>query len=266
MSEPHARWMTVTPERARDLLASSRGNRNLRLDRIHQYASDMRAGRWDANGETLKIDTDGRLGDGHHRCHAVVRANIPVRMLVVYNVSEEALQSVDGGTPRNPADRLTMAGELNSKALAAALRWQYRYQRSEDSQMLSTVKLYGAEVFETLDAHPGMRNAVKDTGKYRTVASLMSQAMLGFALYNTPNSGAFWSSLDDGAGLSVGSPILLLRNRLIANKASKARLNDIDVLALVIKAHNAWKKGDRLRTLRWRNVGDAAEAFPRWVP
>lgn len=264
MSEPRAQWMTVTPEKAQQLLASSRGNRNLRIERVQQYAADMRLGRWDANGETLKIDPDGRLGDGHHRCHAVVRANVPVRMLVVYNVSEAALQSVDGGTPRNPADRLTMAGEVNCKALAAALRWQARYERSQDGQMLSTVKLYGGDVFETLEAHPGMRSAVKETAKYRTVSSLLSQAMLGFALYNTPRSAAFWSSLDDGVGLSVGSPILLLRNRLIANKASKARLSETDVLALVIKAHNAWRRGESLRTLRWRNSGDAAEAFPRW--
>lgn len=264
MREPTTDWITVTPQLAQQMLASSRGNRNLRTDRVQQYANDMRLGRWDANGETLKIDRNGRLGDGHHRCHAIIKANVSVRMLVVYDVSEAALQTVDGGTPRNPADRLAMTGELNCKALAAALRWQARYERSQDGLMLSTVKLYGGVVFETLKAHPGMRNAVREAMKYKTVSALLSQSMLVFSLYNTPRSAAFWSSLADGVGLLDGSPILLLRNRLIANKASKARLGETDVLALVIKSHNAWIKNESVRSLRWRSTGDAAEPFPRW--
>lgn len=264
MSELRAEVVLVTPTLAAELLASSTGNRHLRKHRIAHYAEEMRTGSFSLNGETVKIDTDGHLGDGHHRMHGVIKAGVSVPMLFVYNVPKQALETVDAGSPRNPGDRLSMIGEENYNTLSAALRWQIRYE-ARQLHSLRGLKLFGADVIRALEAHPKMRNAVKIARRYKTVCSLTTQAMLAFCIHNTSDSEDFWEALENGVGLHAQSPVLLLRNRLIANKGSKARLPEIEVLALIIKAYNAWKTHEPIRTLRWRNAGEAAEAFPTWA-
>jgi len=89
--------------------------------------------------------------------------------------------------------------------------------------------------------------------------------MLAFSIYHTPYSADFWARMNDGIGLQAGSAILFLRNRLIEDKASKSRLKDFEKLALTIKAHNAWRRGQQVAALRWRSFGEKVELFPRWI-
>jgi hypothetical protein len=93
----------------------------------------------------------------------------------------------------------------------------------------------------------------------------MPPGMLVFCLYHTPDSAEFWAQLEDGMRMTPGSPVLILRNRLIEDRTQKSRLREDERLALVIKAHNAWITGKTPRHLRWRTAGDKAEQFPRWV-
>ncbi len=265
-TDPVAGWETITPEMARSYLASSPGNRTLRKGAIQRWAADAKAGRFMMNGETIKFDRHGKLRDGHHRMHAIIEAGVAVRVLVVRGIHEDAMPTVDGGNVRRNGDRLQMAGETNTSALSAALNWQRRYEDcGETFPSRGSAALQGDDVFVALEAHPSMRDAATLQNRMRFLRRLLSPGMLVFCLYHTPNSLEFWRQLEEGNGLLAGSPVLLLRNRLLEEKAKKTRLLDYEVLALVIKAHNAWRRGQSLVTLRWRAGGDKPEAFPRWL-
>ena len=79
----------ITPEQAQEYLKFNTENyRSISKDRVISYAGDMANGKWQFNGEAIKFDENGKLIDGQHRLHAIVRANVPVDMLVIRGVKE----------------------------------------------------------------------------------------------------------------------------------------------------------------------------------
>ena len=62
-----------------------------------QYAADMKAGRWQLNGEAIKFDKNGHLLNGQHRLHAVVRADTTIQMLVISGLDPETRTTMDSG-------------------------------------------------------------------------------------------------------------------------------------------------------------------------
>lgn len=75
----------------------------------------------------------------------------------------------------------------------------------------------------------------------------------------------FWRKLREGTDLDEGDPILVLRNTLLANAAqgpSRGRYTAPMLLALIIKAWNAYRAGERINQLRWRAGGSRPEPFP----
>lgn len=79
-------------------------NRRLSSDRVARYASDMAAGRWVLNGETVKIGAAGVLIDAHHRMSACVRAGKPFSSHVVFGIEPPAMRTVDQGKSRTLED------------------------------------------------------------------------------------------------------------------------------------------------------------------
>lgn len=77
----------ITPDMAQEYLKYNTENyRSINKSRVISYANDMKAGKWQLNGEGIKFDSNGRLIDGQHRLQAIVHANVPVDMLVIRNV------------------------------------------------------------------------------------------------------------------------------------------------------------------------------------
>ncbi len=58
--------------------------------------------------------------------------------------------------------------------------------------------------------------------------------------------------------LADDSPIYWLRKRLEANRIAKAKLPRREIIALIVKAWNAYAGGFQVKILRW----SAAENFP----
>ena len=80
--------VNVTPAMAVEMLKKDPEVRPMNEKRIKQYAKEMRAGRWVLNGATIAFAKDGTLIDGRHRLWAVFDADIPVTLLIVYNVDK----------------------------------------------------------------------------------------------------------------------------------------------------------------------------------
>lgn len=102
----------ITPSVAHRLMSVNFDkNRNLKPRAITQYAGAIRAGLFRAgNGESIKIDSLGRLIDGQHRLEGVIEAKTSQIMLVIRGIHPDNLLSLDTGARRTLADAMKIHG------------------------------------------------------------------------------------------------------------------------------------------------------------
>lgn len=75
----------------------------------------------------------------------------------------------------------------------------------------------------------------------------------------------FFERLETGADLSSDSPIYLLRERMIRNRRDKAKLPTWVIMALSIKAWNAFAMDRPMKHLRFSTEGNTVETFPEII-
>src|SRR5690242_8106902 len=107
----------ITPKLATEILdkheklVQSRGletlNRTINDSLVQKYATDMRNGKWELNGETIKIAETGRVLDGQHRLWAASNHEVSFESLIVSGLDEESFYTIDIGRSRKPSDFLT---------------------------------------------------------------------------------------------------------------------------------------------------------------
>lgn len=258
--------VTVTPAMAGDWLAANNHNRHLRYRVVTAYARDMAEGKWALNGEAVKFAADGTLLDGQHRLHAVVKADTPVKLLIVHNVPKSAQDTMDSGVNRKFADQLSLNGEGSPQILAAILRKVTLWEIGVYTKT-STLKPTFAEMADTLVRNPRVRDCA-NYGTKRAVASNLHASTIGFAywlLSGLDHEEAAWflDRVSDGVGLEAGHPALVLRERISRERNMTNGKVDPDViLALLIYAWNAHRNGRRIQKLQLPKDGLTNDTFP----
>lgn len=122
---------TITPVMAADLLTKNGANRKLNLRHVDFLASQIKTGKWQNNGQTIVIASDGTLMDGQHRLSAIVSANEPADLGLVTNVSREAMATIDNGKPRSSADVLYMSNCREPSLVASSIRLLYQFDNGD---------------------------------------------------------------------------------------------------------------------------------------
>ena len=113
---------TITPERAAHYLKRNVDNyRKISKSKVALYAQEMKAGKWQLNGESIVFDRDGKLKNGQHRLAAVIVAGVPIQMTVVKGV-EDKTNIFDVGMARSLAQisQASGAGEISTTECAVA--------------------------------------------------------------------------------------------------------------------------------------------------
>jgi hypothetical protein len=262
-----ARVVRVTPGLARQWLAKNVHNRPLSEDLALHYAEAMARGEWELNGEPVIFGPGGVLVDGQHRLHAVVLADVAVEMLVVEGVGPGAFATIDVGKGRTPGDALALAGEKNASVLAAAAALWWRYEAGRMKVGGRRRHPTRRQLVQTVADNPGLRDSLAACMAVKarlTVVWTMSQAT--FVHYagsrrHPEAADSFVHQVATGEGLTATSPVALFRDRLIRNRAGKARLPSHEMLALAVKAFNAHATGRPVGNLRWLDT----EPFPSVV-
>jgi hypothetical protein len=121
--EPVTKFETITPEMAKELLANSVQGRAKSAQTVRRYALAMKLGRfYSDNAQTVGIDTNGVLVDGHTRMAAVVEAGIPVRFNVARGVAPGSYHMFDRGQKRTAAHGLAALGIPQANYIGGAGR------------------------------------------------------------------------------------------------------------------------------------------------
>lgn len=236
----------ITPEMARAMLETNKGNRSLRRQVVTKYARDMTAGRWHYTGDPIRFADDGTLIDGQHRLAAVAQSGKSQPMLVIRGLPRESQSVLDTGVKRTAADAVRFQGDRNAPVLAAVARMILT--RGDEV----TLQLSNAEISEVVETDANLRWVVDTTmANLALLRKRMTPAVLGYAYWRCHQVDAFaaaefFERLASLADLPTGSPILALNTRLasINAKGNRSREYRLEALASTFIAWNAWRKGE----------------------
>jgi hypothetical protein len=261
-TSPKVEYIMVGPEEAGRMLLRNIDNRPIVETHVMQIVEAMKAGHWKSNGATI-VFSKNRLVDGQHRLNAVVRSGCRVPMLIIWNIANDVFDTIDIGRKRTASDSLAMGGENEAKRLASTLAFVGRY--TTGAMRNRGYSLTPVQIEDLLVEHHAVRDSVKfvmGVGSMPLSFSVAAGIHYLYARINREVADDLIKKLASGAGLEAGHPILLLRERLFANKSDKSKLGGSYIAALTIKAFNAAIKGEKPEFLRFRSTGERPEAYP----
>lgn len=240
----------LTPGLAGELLRRNPDNRGIRPAKSAQYANDIRAGRWDANGEPIIISREGLLNDGQHRANAVVEANKPIMVWFVFGVDRASRLTVDQGAARGAADYLGMEGVPNASVQASIARVVIAYERADGKNINDARHVSNSEVMARVKADKSIEVASSFAASHaKTSRPYAPPVVIGFCYYlfmdRSPlEAAAYMTQVVKGEGLKAKDPAYTVRDRLL-NLGSKSRDKRMHV---IIRGWNAYRQGRTLHT------------------
>ena len=265
-SQSAARVIELTPAYATKLLNGNINNRSVRPRYVKQLAKAIERGEWLLNGDCIRVSSSGRLLDGQHRCLAVITANQSITTFVATGLDDGVFHTIDRGAGRTTGDALHIKGLKNYRDLASVSRLILIYERAgnpfhgnPDDHPTTKQQL------DFLESHPEVAESVDFIRhspwltKYITV-SVAAFCHYQFTKYDPISCNTFFNSVESGAGLDPMDPQMHLRNRVIEDYLNrKNKISKTYKTALCFKAFKLFLDGAKVKTLRVRTEGDAAE-------
>lgn len=246
-SEIYAEVVTVTPDIARRLLEQNVDNRNYNQRQIDQIAHDIVRGHWDINGEAIIVSKDGWLNDGQNRLFGILKANQPVRSLVVFGVTRASRMTVDMGRARTPSQYLLMEQVVNANECSAiAAQWAAfelnYYGKLSKNKSIGITKQDVLAFYHSKKAKidAGVLNIkshknMKFLGKGGRSAIITAYLIIRDT--DPIHADTFMDQFLDGANLDTDSPILWLRNRMMTAK----NLTSYNKIEYMLRYWMKWK-------------------------
>lgn len=259
----------LTPEVATSMLARKNTNRSFRLPQLNKLKRAMELGRWEINGETIIFDEDGRLIEGQHRLKAVVESGVSIWSFCVHGIDRERFKTMGQGAKRTAGDILGIQGLKNSRNLAAALRWVYRYEN--DFMNNPHPNITDDELADTLPDHPTIVDSFSLGAKAHGLAAPGMVTALHYLCSKRDKGIAndfFWK-FATGEHLDQGDVILVLRNRLLRSlgkRGTKYVMRDEQKAPTIVNAWNlirkrGWVKIKDASPIAWH--GSQGQKFPK---
>jgi ABC-type phosphate/phosphonate transport system ATPase subunit len=264
--------ITLTPKMAEEFLENRLENyrKSISHSLIAEMVDDIRKNRWEYNGESIKMDKNGQMCDGEHRCRAVVIAQKPIVIELVKDVDN--WMEIDRGRPRSTNDTLRYMGEKNVAMLGGSLKWIYIYknyaERCDTIAEASRVRRGYKDITRMLKQCPGVRDAVTVATTIKTIR-MCRTSWYASLIYMTRRSrrqqaAEFNEGVRTGEDLTKHDPRMAYRRYLLnqLQKPHNSRLGPTNHLACGIKAWNAFYTDREIQHLAWRQMGIQAEEFP----
>jgi hypothetical protein len=264
--------LLITPQLAAEFLKRNLNNRKLRDRHVKKLAKEMSNGKWVLNGEPIQFNNKGELINGQHRLHAIVLSNVSVYILVVSGIEDEnAFATIDQNSLSRGAHTVLQMKGVNYAPIMVSIskklihwknthdKFNFSFNNNAYKEVSSSdvVDFYEENETDILFVFEAIRDA-------RLIKTCGARSALMAALYicykaNPKTAPRFISMLKSGIGLQDQSPVLLLREKLTYSVPKEGgRLWDQEVMALTIKAFNAYSERKTRKILRWTEK----EKFP----
>jgi len=162
--------MTITPEIAKIYLGHNTDNRKKRGWWVSSLASMIKRNEWIVTHQGVAFSRSGRLLDGQHRLEAVIESNIPVDMLVVTDVSDEAFKVIDSGVKRTLSDLTGMNPKTSEVCRLLSRLALNSHGPTSSEQALSIYNCGVGEIHDNLVEYCGKNIAVLSSAPVRAAA------------------------------------------------------------------------------------------------
>lgn len=261
---PRDGWYEISPSDAQHLLENGAKNRPLRDHRAAKIATDIQAGIFYPNGESVIFDEKGRLQDGQTRLRGAVLANKAILVYCVFDIPGRYFGSFDQGSARGGADLAALLEFQNYSLVAAVARLAMLYANGAIDTTGNKTRISNDLIRRYMEKNRlGLGDAATFTVKHRKgLAPLVPISHPAFVYYMTGGKAAeFVEKLATGVGLPRGNAVLLFRQRMTALRGEKHKVTPTERLAYIVKAWNAHSTGKPLTLLKW----DERENFPRFT-
>ena len=107
---------TITPELAHYVVKHCMPrNRLTKAYALNKYCRTMLDGKWELNGCSIVVNTEGKIEDGGHRLTACYNSQLPLRTMVNIGQPIESHKTIDRGAGRQLHDDLEFEFFLSSK-------------------------------------------------------------------------------------------------------------------------------------------------------
>ena len=244
----------VTPLIALNILRVNQNNRKVSEKKVNEYVESIKRGDWKENGESIIIDKKGNLKDGQHRLNAIIKSNTAFNLVVVTEVEENIMHTIDIGKNRSLKDVLMLNGAKSCINLSSLINKIYKYNNNSYSTgvMEGTKNLtnsIGLQMY--LDYNKeyynltliGLRIYDKQTVKAFSASEL---SFLHYMLvgYNEDINAVNFLMNISGCVIKKDNSASWIFKKIALAKESKTTLSRKWVLAMVIKAWNLYVEGD----------------------
>lgn len=186
----------ITPETAAKYLKRNVDNyRKISKRKVSLYAAEMKAGKWQNNGEGIMFDETGRLKNGQHRLAAIIMAATPVEMLVIRGVSDN-VSIYDSGMVRSMRQIANASGceDMTSLETAAGTILAGAFERIPKGQTLEYLQGHAEELKRayTLSGANGKHLSSRTSAVLATVLQLYDgmkayEVEVFFQIFNSGN-------------------------------------------------------------------------------
>jgi hypothetical protein len=251
---------TITPEMAKTYLERNTKNRRLESRVVERYASDMRANRFDLTHQGIAFYEDGELADGQHRLSAIVKAGVPVKMLVTRGLDKGSTMQIDNHKLRSLVDSYAIQtgsrniSGCNAKKAFAIVRIAAEVQDPHGTYQSyqSTLELCEAHADALLFVSPyaGKKEKVVNQG------GILSAIFAAFYFVETNKLKRFCDVLfgfEDPAD-DFDQPAIRLRCQVLASKAAPGRPERKIVFCKTQRAIKAALDGEKIKIIRDNGV------------
>lgn len=251
-NNPQIEIKNITPHIAAQMLLRNTSNRPLKKFELDKIMLAMIEGRFELNGETIKIAKNGDILDGQHRLIACVKTGVSFQSIIVSNLDNKAYLTIDIGSKRSNSDALAKEGVANYNAAAGALRWIISIEKNKHMKVVNLTPDQAVVEFNK-------RQTLPHSVSYGTAARKMLHPSMGSAahyLFSQKDRVAadkFFDDLISGENLTSSDPVLALRNKLISIKLNANRKFQIsvqDIMSMTIRAWNARRQGRTMRQVK----------------
>lgn len=267
---------TIEPAMAEMFLQENTNqNRNIKKAKVEMFAKDIESGNWRITHQGIAFDWNGKLVDGQHRLHAIIKANKPIEMYVYRGLDPSTFSVLDTGTSRTAGDFLKKLSFSNTGTVAASVRLVLRYGKESVTDPASTSKMScishsqiesfchsNYELVESASqlAHSAYRQ-FKGLRKSGTAAFLLLAHEINVETF--VGAQRFVERIAAGADLHKGSVELAFRNYLSTTNIRTHNLNSTDFsLAILIKAWNRYVDGATILIYKPGNLQPFPSVYP----
>lgn len=258
-----AKFEKVTPDKARDYLLFSNGNRDIDKQRFDLYVSEMKTGKWVTNTDAIGFDDAGVLINGHHRLNAVLLSGTTQVFLVARGFPHETFANIDTGKSRSSGDILAIQKIPNSKNVASIISSALKFKAGRATLGFAkhAIKLTNTQVnLEYSKAPEYWQEIYKKVMKwYADLLKIATPSFIGglFIMLSEIDESAaeeFFEKLCTGTHLEPRSPIKILRDNMVRAYRAKDKQTDKTKYCEFIKAWNFFRVGKEISLLKWAST------------